>query len=301
VKAKRLGRGLSSLINRTEGAVADREAATTAAPERATPGPEAAAGVRRLPLAAVRPNPFQPRARFDEAALEELTASIREHGILQPIVVRRTPVGFEVIAGERRLRAAQALGLESLPAVVRDATDEEMQTLALVENLQREDLNAMEKARALRAMMRNFELTQEGVAERVGKARTTIANLLRLLDLPAEIQAMVEEGVLTGAHARAVLQVRSTSGRIELARKAAARGWSVREVERRARGGPKAGTRRVETRDPYLKDLEDRLRRRLGAEVRMRARGKGGRIEIAYTDNDDLDRLLEALDAHGPA
>jgi ParB family chromosome partitioning protein len=248
---------------------------------------------KRIPVAAIRPNPFQPRTTFHEEALEDLKASIRSHGLIQPIVVRRSPTGYEVLAGERRLRAAQALGLAEIPAVVRDATDEEMQTLALVENIQREDLNAMEQARALRAMMANFGLTQEHVAERVGKARTTIANVLRLLDLPVEVQRLVEEGKLAGAHARALLALKGDERRITLARACVQEGLSVREVERRAASAATPpGTRKAVT-DPFVADLEDRIRKAIAAPVKIRAGRKGGTIEIRYADAGDLDRLLE--------
>ena len=294
VKAKRLGRGLGTLLNRTE--QASPEPVRQATPAGPDPEPREA-GIRMLPVARLRPNPYQPRKTFSAEGLEELCGSIREHGMLQPIVVRPDGTDFEVVAGERRLRAAQALELPEVPVVVRAATDEEMQTLALVENLQREDLNAMEKARALRAMMRNFDLRQEDVATRVGKALKAIANVLRLLDLPEEIQVLVEEGHLSGAHARALLQAKGAERRMKLARLAVERGWSVREVERRARSGPTTGRRRQRAEDPYVRDLEDRLRRALTTDVRLHARGKGGRIEIRYHDANELDRLLELLQA----
>jgi ParB family chromosome partitioning protein len=172
-----------------------------------------------------------------------------------------------------------------------------MQTLALVENIQREDLNAMEQARALRAMMANFRLTQDDVAARVGKARTTITNIVRLLDLPAEIQRLVEEAKLSGAHARACLAAKGDERRIALARVAAQEGLSVREVERRAAAGPTLAPRRANDRDPFLADLEDRIRKALSAPVSLRARGKGGTIEIRYHDAGELDRLLEKFGA----
>jgi ParB family chromosome partitioning protein len=248
-------------------------------------------------VSALRPNPFQPRTQFREEPLEDLKASIREHGILQPIVVRRSATGYEVIAGERRLRAARALDLATVPVVVRDASDEDMQTLALVENLQREDLNAIEQARALRSMMANFGWTQEDVATRVGKARTTIANMVRLLDLPTEIQGWVEGGALSGAHARALLQAKGDERRVQLAKLAMEGGWSVREVERRAATGPTLGKRKEGRADPFLEDLEGRLRQALGVPARIQRRGKGGRIEIRFHDADELDRLLHQMGA----
>lgn len=306
MKAKRLGRGLGNLLNRTESETPPplKDRMTTSVPAPA-PAPAAVPGnesenadrVLDVQLAEIRANPFQPRRTFHEEGLEELSASIREHGVLQPVVLRRAGDGYELVAGERRCRAARDVGLERIPALVRRATDEEMQTLALVENLQREDLNAMEKSRALSAMMRNFALTQEAVAARVGKARTTIANLLRLQDLPVDVQQWVEEGRLTGAHARAVLQAKGDGRRLDLARQALERGWSVREVERRAREGATVGKRQVRREDPYLRDLEDRLRRALATDVRMKPKGKGGVLEIAYHDPDELDRLLELMQA----
>jgi len=299
MKAKRLGRGLSGLISRTDRG----EDPADEAPDRANGDEgERAPGqpVVSLPTDAIRPNPYQPRTAFDGDDLAGLEASIREHGILQPLVVRRSAAGHELIAGERRLRAARKLRLAEVPVVVRAATDEEMKTLAPVENLQRVDLNAMEKARALRSMMRNFGLTQEAVAARVGKARTTIANIVRLLDLPDGVQSMVEAGVLTGAQARAVLQADGAERRIRLAEGARTHGWSVREIERRARQGPTVGRRRKpETADPYVQDLEQRRTRALGTRVTLHVRKgrEGGTIEIAFHDNDVLDGILEKLEA----
>lgn len=302
MRAKRLGRGLGNLLNRTEGE--GGPPATDRMPKDEVGGdgrphgaPEGGSSVRLVLLTDIRANPFQPRRVFDEEGLEELSASIREHGMLQPVVLRPVGRGFELIAGERRYRAARSLGLERIPALVRKASDEEMQTLALVENLQREDLNAMEKSRGLSAMMRNFSLTQEDVAASVGKARTTIANLLRLQDLPVDVQQWVEEGRLSGAHARAVLQAKGDGRRIELARQAMEGGWSVREVERRARTGRTVGRRKVRPEDPYIRDLEDRLRRALATDVRLKPKGKGGVVEIAYHGPDELDRILEIVQA----
>lgn len=333
MKPNRLGRGLRSLISRTEGpapAPAASPPSTSPAPQGAaspaaapsagmpkaiagrvqapppTPRPTAQVpgtapeegGVRSLPVASIRPNPYQPRVAFEETALQELADSIRAHGVLQPIVVRRSLGGYEVLAGERRLRAAKSIGLEGIPALVREATDEEMQTLALVENVQREDLNAMEKARALRAMMSNFGLTQDQVAARVGKARTTIANVVRLLELSPEIQRWVEEGRLSGAHARALLLVKGPERRLTLAKLAVELGLSVREIERRAasEGGAASG-RAGGKGDPFLADLVKRLERALSTNVRLLPKGKGGRLEIRYHDAADLDRLLEIMRA----
>lgn len=316
MKPKRLGRGLSGLLARTTEPVPAGEAVERAAPSAPAlggrlagsapppaPSPVAAppeGSTRQLPVAGIKPNPFQPRTTFEEGALKELADSIRAHGLLQPIVVRRGISGFEVVAGERRLRAARAAGLAEIPALVREASDEEMQTLALVENVQREDLNAMEKARALKAMMSNFGCTQDQAAERVGKARTTITNILRLLELPPEIQRWVEEGRLSGAHARALLLVKRHDKRLELGRLAMELGLSVREIERRAASeaaSSVSGAAKARAEDPFLADLGLRIQRALGAKTRVAKQGKGGRIEIRYQNAADLDRLLELFKA----
>jgi ParB family chromosome partitioning protein len=279
---RRLGRGLGGLIQSTVG----------------DPTPDEIRVSDEVPVAEVRPNPFQPRRVFDDGALEELKASIAEHGLLQPIVVRRSPAGgYEVVAGERRLRASRALGHARIRAIVRDVDDAGMQTLALVENIQRADLNPLEKARALKAMMGAQGLTQEGVAERIGKDRATVANLLRLLELPEDVRVLLEEGRLSLGQAKVVLSVPTDARRSQVAAMVVAKDWSVREIERFVRLTPGAHHRAVSTKDPFLRDLEDRLRRALSTAVRVRARGKGGSIEIEYADATQLDALLDRLGA----
>ncbi|MDA1195562.1 MAG: ParB/RepB/Spo0J family partition protein [Planctomycetota bacterium] len=250
--------------------------------------------MREISVAEIRPNPYQPRTSFSEAGLAELRDSIAEHGVLQPVVVRPAAVGFELIAGERRLRAVKALGHVAIPAIVRRAADEEMQTLALVENLQRVDLNAIEKARALQAMMRNFGLTQEEVATRVGKARTSISNVVRLLELPSVIQDLVSEDHLSGSQARALLLAHGVERRIALARRAVRQGLTVRQIERLAKA-ERSGEPVAREPDPYMKDLETRLQQALGTRVELRAKGRGGAITIGYHDAGELDRLLGVL------
>jgi ParB family chromosome partitioning protein len=280
---RRLGRGLGGLIQSTV--------------SEATP--EEAKSADSLPVSEIRANPFQPRRHFDPAALDDLKSSIREHGVLQPIVVRRGAVGFEVVAGERRLRASRDLGLTRIPAVIRDVDDAGMQTLALVENIQREDLNPIEKARALKAMMGSLNLTQEAVAARVGKDRVTIANLIRILELPEEVRTWIEEGKLSAGQARTILQVQGDPKRLQLARLAVERDLSVRDLERLARlsggGGGKKGSRAA--KDPFVADLEDRIRRALSAKVRVVAKRQGGVIEIEYADATELDALLQRMGA----
>ena len=279
--SKRLGRGLGGLLQ------------STVAP----PSEQEVKSADSLPVADVRTNPYQPRRNFDEAALSELKASIAEHGVLQPIVVRRGPQGYELVAGERRLRAAKALGLERIPAVVRLVDDAAMQTLALVENLQREDLGPLEKARALRSMMSTQGLTQDAVADRVSKDRATIANLVRLLELPADVQELIDAGKLSAGQARAILQVHGDTRRSQLAFLAVDRGLSVRDVERYARLAPGAKRRASPAaKDPFLADLENRIRLALSAKVSVVA-GKGGRgsITIEYGDASQLDAILARM------
>jgi ParB family transcriptional regulator, chromosome partitioning protein len=278
---KRLGRGLGGLLQSTV----------------AEPSVEEVRSSDSLPIAEIRTNPYQPRRNFDEGSLSELKASIAEHGILQPIVVRRGPQGYELVAGERRLRAARALGLERIPAVVRSVDDAAMQTLALVENLQREDLGPLEKARALKAMMSTQGLTQEGVADRVAKDRATIANLMRLLELPADVQELLDAGRLSAGQARAILQVQGDTRRSQLAQMVVERGLSVRDVERYARLMP--GTKKkaggAPSADPFLADLENRIRLALSAKVAVKKKGRGGSITIQYGDAAQLDAILSRM------
>lgn len=253
-----------------------------------------------LPLAKVRPNPHQPRQSFRPEELTELQESIRLHGVLQPIVVRPAAGGYEIIAGERRYRAAQALGLASIPAVVREAvSDRAMLELALVENLQRADLDPIEKARGFRQLL-DQGLTQEQVAEQVGLNRATVANFLRLLELSEGVQKVVTEGLLSMGHARALLGLPDRRRQEELCALAVRRGLSVRDLEGRVR---ELQNRPVE-RDvrlsppppPWVRDLETRIRGHLGAKVQVRnGEGYKGQIVIEYHGREDLDRLLGLL------
>lgn len=282
IPPRRLGRGLGGLLQST-------------VPE---PSPEEVKAADELPVEQIRANPYQPRRNFDPGALEELRASIQEHGLLQPIVVRKGPTGgYEIVAGERRFRASKLLGKTTVRAIVRDVDDAGMQTLALVENLQRSDLNPLEKARALKAMMGAQGLTQEGVASRVGKDRTTVANLLRLLELPEDVRVLLEDERLTAGQAKAILQIQGDTRRSQAAALAVEKGWSSREIERFAQLTPGAKRRPAKAGDPFLRDIEERLRRALSAAVRVRGRGKAGTIEIDYADPVQLDAILDKLGA----
>jgi ParB family chromosome partitioning protein len=261
--------------------------------------------VREIELKRIRANPFQPRREFDAEALAELEASIRENGLLQPLVVRPVGAGFELVAGERRLRALTGLGRASAPVIVRDLSDEQMLLLALVENLQREELNAIEEAVAYQRLIDGFGLTQNEVAGRVGRSRSTVANSLRLLTLPAEVQEMLASGSLSAGHARAVLSLDSEAEKLQLARRISAEGLSVREAERRARGGRgrRAGADRKTgessgggQEDPVARRAAKALARYFGTDVKVRLRGKAaGEIRIPFHDAEDFERIIRRM------
>ena len=275
-KRKALGRGLAALI-----------------PEPDAPSlPPAAA--TEVPISALDPNPFQPRSALDPARLAELAASIRENGIVQPLLVRRRGERYQIIAGERRFRAAQATGLTTVPVTVRDVDDEHLLELALVENIQREELNPIEEAQAFHRLQDEFGLTQEEIARRVGRDRTTIANTLRLLRLPRELRELVAGGRLDAGHARALLALDRSEDQVALGREAARKGLSVREVERRVaqRRAPREARPR---KDANTRAAEERLRSALGARVEIARRGRGGQIRVLFTGEAELNRLFELL------
>ena len=254
-------------------------------------------GLRDVPLDLIRANPRQPRRSFDEKGLERLAGSIRSRGVLQPIVVRPLPSGhFELVAGERRLRAAKIAELETIPAIVRDADDQERLALALAENMAREDLNAVDEARACATLVDDLGLTKEEVSRRVGRSRAAISNLIRLLELPEEALELIEAGRLSEGHGRALLMCKDHATRRSLALEARDAGWSVRETERRARGGDEDRRPRRRPRVVLHPDLEqalaaaeDALTAALGREVRVRPQGDGCRAEI------DFDSPAEAV------
>ncbi len=285
-KHDRLGKGLSALLGEDLGDAAPPDGATA----------------RMIPVARVGPNPFQPRRDFKEEELAELATSIRENGLLQPVVVRHTapgaPLDWELVAGERRWRAVTRLGWQEVPAVVRDVDDRTMLVLAMVENLQRTGLAPLEEAEGYRRLSEDFSLTQQQIAEIMGRDRSTVANSLRLLQLPASVRRLLGEGLLSAGHARALLGVQNDLRMAELARRAAEQGWSVREIEaevlrarpaKRAKGQPRP-------RDAAERELEEALQRALGTAVRIRhARGGRGRIEIPFYSADDFERVYELL------
>jgi ParB family transcriptional regulator, chromosome partitioning protein len=275
-----LGRGLAALIPQAVSS---------------TPGPA------DIPIDRIERNPYQPRTDFEEEALAELAASIAAHGVLQPVLVTETLEGYRLVAGERRLRAAQLAGLERIPAVVRQATEQDQLELALVENLQRADLNAMEAARAYRQLHDLFGLTNEAIADQVGKARPTISNTLRLLELEPEVQGAIEAGRIGEGHGRAMLGLPPTAQR-ELLGLTVARELSVRQVEELARrlrdageGLPRRVAATARPADAEIERVEDDLRRALGTKVRLSRTRRGGRITIEWYSDEELERLYERL------
>ena len=251
--------------------------------------------VQELPVDSIRPNPHQPRKSFEINGLNELSASMRQSGLLQPVVVRRQGEGYQLVVGERRWRAAKLAGLDRIPAVIREASDAESLELALVENLLREDLNPMEEAEAYQKLLADFNWTQEGLAERVGKDRSSIANCLRLLKLPEQIQADLRAGRLTMGHARALLSLDLLSDQLRLRDEILAHSWSVRATEEGVKNKRRQLQRRPLRRNPELTALEDRLRETLATRVRLVGNERRGRIEVAYTSREDLDRLTELI------
>lgn len=255
---------------------------------------------KELPIAEIRPNPFQPRTVFKADELKALADSIREQGVLQPVlVVKAKDAGYLLISGERRLRAAQSLGWQRIPALIKAAaTDQELAEWAIIENVQRDDLNPLEEARAYKRLVDEFQLTQEDVAKKVGKERSTVANSLRLLKLPAEVQGLLEKGELQMGHARALLAIDSAEAQKALGGRAAREGWSVRAVEQAAQersGGSKTRKAGKRAANVELGALEEKLRRKLGTKVKLLPAAKGGRIEIHYYSAEELERLIDLL------
>ncbi len=251
--------------------------------------------LHELPVDSISPNPNQPRKDFNMNALHELSASLRQSGILQPVVVRKAAQGYELIVGERRWRAAQLAGIERIPAVVREVSDGESLELALVENLLREDLNPIEEAEAYQRLLAEFSWTQEELAERVGKDRSSIANCLRLLRLPELIQADLRAGRLTMGHARALLALDGATEQLKLREEILAHSWSVRATEEGVKRKRSHLPRRQVRRSAELGALEDSLRDTLATRVRLVGNERQGRIEITYTSREDLDRLADLI------
>ena len=284
-ESRRLGRGLESLL----GPISKEQA-------------EAQGALREIPVAAIDSNPYQPRRDFEPEALKELVASIEASGLLQPIVVRaKGPGRYELIAGERRWRAVRQLGWQKIPAVLKEVDDQAMLTLALIENLQRDDLSPLDEALGYDRLVKEFRIAQSEVARLVGKDRATISNTLRLLKLPADIQTLVQKRSLSEGHARALLGLADERHLSRMGHAAVEHGWSVRELEARVRGDA-SGRRKKAPRvgehalSPEVRRVEEALRQRLQTDVRVTARRRGrGFVTISYYSNDDLARVLETV------
>lgn len=289
MKRDRLGKGLGALLGEYLGEEGVPQTGVTA---------------RMLPVSAIAPNPYQPRREFSEEDLADLTASLRENGLLQPIVVRPAPtVGgaakWELVAGERRWRASMRLGWKEIAAVVREVDDRTLLVLALVENLQRAQLSALEEAEGYQRLAEEFTLTQQQVADVVGKDRSTVANALRLLNLPSSVRQLLRDGKLSAGHARALLGLDNDRRIADVARQAAEEQWSVREVEthvKRAKQPTPTAQPREKPREANERMLEEELQRVLGTEVRIRrSRGNRGKIEIPYFGAEDFERIFELI------
>lgn len=247
----------------------------------------------------VHPNQYQPRKDFDQDKLNELAQSIKEHGILQPILVTPFGKGYQIVAGERRWRAANIVGLKEIPAVIKEFTDQELMEIALIENLQREDLNIIEEANAYKQLMDEFSLTQEAIGKRLGKSRPYIANTLRLLTLSQDLQGYIKENLLSAGHGRALLAVESERVRDQLAKKTIDEKLSVRELEGFVqdlkKDTKKSKKKQTKTKSPFILELEENMQRVLGTKVNIVNKSKKGKIEIEYYSNEDLERILELI------
>ncbi len=297
-KRRALGKGLESLLPRVQATVA---AAAEAPPKQ--PPAEVAGRPQEIPVGEIDRNPYQTRSRVDEQQLAELANSIAATGVVQPIVVRSLPNGrFQLIAGERRWLASQKAGKDTVPAIIRQVSDEQAMEMTIVENLQRADLNPMEQARAFERLGREFKLTQEQIAQRTGKDRASISNFLRLLRLPVEVQGKVESGDLTFGHARALLPLENPETILKAAQKVSALSMSVRQTESYVQGllnpEKKANSEdktKTQPLDPNVREAQDRLQRSLGLKVRIEDKNGRGRVIIEYSRLEDFDALLEVL------
>ena len=281
MKRKALGKGLSALL-----------------PEVPEPS---GGGLLEIDIKRIDPNPHQPRQRMEPGKLQELARSLQQEGIMQPLVVRKTGSRYQLIVGERRWRAARMAGLTRVPAVVREVEDDRLLELALIENVQREDLNPIEEAAAYRRLVTDLGLSQEQVADKVGKDRSTVANLLRLLRLPEPIRSSIAKQELSSGHARPLLAISDAAAQVQIAREIIEKGLSVREVERRVKAyskpkkPEKTGGTGSDKIDPNTREAEDRLRVALGTKVRIARKGRGGRMEISFYSEEELARIYEIL------
>lgn len=301
-KTKGLGRGLDALFGDLEvdtGSAGDESPA-----ERKSSGDKVekndskgSDGISYISINDIKPNTNQPRKTFDEEKLDELAASIKAHGLIQPIVLRNIRNGYEIVAGERRWRAARKIGIKEVPCIIRELTDEENMLLAIIENMQREDLDPIEEAEGISQMMDTYGLTQEQVSRSVGKSRPYIANALRLLKLPERVRRLVSDGSLSAGHARAIVSAGSETRQIEIAEAVVKNGLSVRQTEKMAqeKKTPKRSAARAKQKDADVRRVEEDLKEVLGTKVNLSRQGRKGRIEIEFYSSEDLERLIELL------
>jgi len=297
IKPGGLGRGLGALFDDID----FHPEAISIRSEGNLPGADAGEAAERivfLNLDDIKPNAKQPRTQFNEETLQELADSISAHGVIQPILVRPSKGSYEIVAGERRYRAARRAGLTQIPAIVRELDDRQNMLVALIENMQREDLNCMEEARGLLEMQETYGLTQEQVAKNVGKSRPYVANALRLLKLPPAVQALAEQGLLSAGHARTIAGFDGKSKQIEIAERAVHNGWSVREIEKLLQeksGKKKSEKPKASAKDKHVLRIEEALSVSLGTRVRLTGTADKGKIELDYYSREELDRLIEVL------
>ena len=304
-KTRGLGKGLDALFGDAEVTLQSRAEKNSKNEDEKTEDPKqkieknerTGGGIDYIDINDIKPNSNQPRKTFDEDKLNELAASIEEHGLIQPLVLRKAEKGYEIVAGERRWRAARKIGIREIPCIVRELTDEENMLLAIIENMQREDQNPIEEAEGIRQMIETYGLTQEEVSKSVGKSRPYIANSLRLLRLPETVRKYVEDGSLSTGHAKAIAAVSDEKKQIELAEVAIRDGLSVRQLEKLAQQD-KSGVKtrsRVKQKTADVKRVEEDLKNALGTKVTLNQKGKKGKIEIEFYSKDELERLIELL------
>jgi ParB family chromosome partitioning protein len=282
IHKKVLGRGLGALIPQRQEAPAESHATQ---------------GLAEIPISQIQPNPFQPRKTFNEASIDELARSVRQHGIVQPLVVTRAGDKYKLIAGERRFRAAQKAGLTTVPVLIKEMMAEgDALQIALIENIQREDLNPIEEAMAYHQLHDDFQLTQEEISRRVGKERSTVANFLRLLKLPDPVKKLLASGQLSMGHARALLAIESPKKQEQLAERVVRKNLNVRQTEMLAsESSPKTAEKKEKEKDVFTRDAEDKLQRTLRTKVEIDRRRRGGVIHIRYGSEDELIRVVDEL------
>ena len=310
-KSRGLGKGLDALFGDAEVSLhrnaenENKESVNTAAKKKISSADDRVSetvsenGLAYIDINDIKPNSDQPRKTFDEEKLAELAASIEEHGLIQPVVLRKMKKGYEIVAGERRWRAARLIGIKEIPCIVKELTDEENMLLAIIENMQREDLNPIEEAEGIQQMIETYGLTQEKVSKSVGKSRPYITNCLRLLKLPEEVRSYVADGQLSAGHAKVLAGIEEEEKQIRLADSAIKEGWSVRQLESNVREEKPAArpAARSKAKNPNVKRVEDDLKEALGTKVNLNQNKKGnkGKIEIEFYSREELERLIELL------